>query len=1204
MNRLLITALACIAVSASQFSAVREAAAEEADAKHIEFFEAKIRPVLVKHCYECHSSHSKPARGGLLLDTRSGIRQGGDSGASVVPNDPDKSPLLEALRYESFEMPPKGKLPDSVIKDFETWISAGAADPRDGTATVRPSEINYEEGLKFWAFQRPVTPPLPDVSDSKRISNDIDRFVVAKLEAAGLASSKPATRRTLIRRAWFDLIGLPPEPEAVEKFLNDPADTGEAFARVIDELLESPHYGERWGRYWLDVARYGEDQAHTFKARRYPQGYLYRDWVVNALNDDMPYDRFLKYQIAGDLLNEPNQHERLAALGLFALGPVYYQDNGEKDKALADEWDDRVDTLMRGTQGLTIACARCHDHKYDPLSMTDYYGLLGVFASSKYQERPAVAPQVVAARAAADAQVKERQLDIDRFLSTASRDVRMKLIEEIPKYAVAGWKFLNQRKADPKNKKLSAKLAKEEKVSEELLKRWAAWLQAKPDSGAVKADRPYFTTWKTLIASQDAKTDLSKDADAIAAVSKLAETLKNQATTLLPKKSSLFQTFGENVAFVSQTDQAEVVPGVIPLGNLFDDSHQSTLNSALSTDKFKATPNNNSLGVDRVAAGWGTNIEIASGIQFNFSSIGSDGRAYGSIINDAWNTQGGIRTEGSSAGGNLPRTEQGIGMHANALITFDLEEIRRSGLIPSDRTMTFKVDRAGINDDAFGSNASAHIAVIVTKPHAKPEVYDAVLSATLNGKPAMIDENDRVYYLAGNLPDPISADGTFVSFNITLPPEARYVTLIATGAGSPDENSISSDHVVFSGARLEYEPVPGKLAAADSPKTDASIDSNSETDRIDATLLSELLSDKGLLAIPPKEAEQLLEEDAKAELKTLRATYEDRKKAAAAINVLMAHSLSDGNGNDMPIYLAGDPKKKGGVAPRAFPAIYTNGSREPFASKGSGRLELAEAIASPENPLTARVIVNRIWAGHFGAGLVRTVSNFGKLGERPSHPDLLDWLAVRFVESGWSTKALHRQIMLSATYQQSGEFNAKNYETDPANRLLWRMNRRRLEVEPWRDSMLAVAGTLDRTFGGKSMPLSNGNNKRRTIYGFISRHQLDDLLRLFDFPDPNITAGQRTVTTVPLQQLFVLNSEFMMTQARALADRLNRESNSDTVRLQRAYELLYSRPPTDDEISFGLQFLKDAATDNDATLKPMAQFCTALLGANEFSFVD
>lgn len=1167
-------------------------------AGQLEFFETRIRPVLIEHCYECHSGNTSNPKGNLRLDLKETTLTGGDSGPAVVAGKPMDSVLLQALKFEGLEMPPKGKLPDNIIKDFETWIQSGAIDPRTDAAPKKSTGIDYHQALEFWAFKRPVKSVPPEVSDSSWGRNDIDRFVLHSLEKNHLKPAPEADRRTLIRRVYFDLTGLPPEPEAVEAFVNDCSET--AYEKLIDGLLASPHYGERWGRYWLDLARYAEDQAHTFQARMYPQGYLYRDWVVRALNDDMPYNQFLRMQIVGDQFDGPEAFRHRPALGLFALGPVYYQDNGEQEKAQADEWDDRIDTLMRGTQAITVSCARCHDHKYDPISTADYYSLAGVFASSEYREVPAVSDDTVAARGAADREVQSVQLEIDTLLANEAPTARQKLTSKIPAYVNAAWSAIKSGK--PNDKEVTEKLANEQSLNHELLQRWVAWL-TKSDSADLNGNaRPDLAEWNSFL-SAFRTSGASENAQTV--VSEIAAKLLARAESLLPVRESLRRRFGDNYAFVSADDQMVVEPGVVPLGNLFDDKKGSLLSSALASDPFKAPATNGSLGVDRILQGWGGSAEIASGVRFDFHSIGSDSKSHGRITNDGWSEEGGIQTLGQRCSASIGRTEQGIGLHANALITFDLDEIRRAGLMPASQSMVFRVDRAGINDDSFGVGSSVHIAVIVSKPQSKPSEFDSIIAAYLDGKPAEIEENDAVYSFAGTMPPALTPDGTFVSFEIPIPADAKSITIAATGAQiSETENTISSDHAVLSNVRLTYDADPAQLAQN---SVGSDLQNLSETElkqrQSEAVFLSELFDDRGVLGLPANQIEPLLDGDPAKLLAEKKTRLESLKKDAAAIAIPVAHSLADGQSRDVRVYLAGDPKKKGDVAPRAFPAIFTAGQRQPFETQGSGRKELADAIASDSNPLTARVIVNRLWAGHFGTGLVRTLSNFGQLGERPSHPELLDYLAVSLMESGWSLKAINRQILLSSTYRQSSLGDAANLAIDPENRLLWKMNRRRLEVEPWRDAVLAVSGQLNPEVGGASSEL-NGNNRRRTLYGYISRHRLDDLLRLFDFPDPNITAGERSVTTVPLQQLFVLNSDFMMTQARALAERLEKEGGTDAERIDRSFRLLYGRQPTADEVQLAERFMTAAAAEKDNALTPLQQYCLAMLGTNEFAYVD
>jgi hypothetical protein len=695
-------------------------AGAEPTAQQIEFFEKKIRPVLVEHCYKCHSTSAKKVRGGLLLDSRDGLRKGGDSGPAVIPGDPAASRLLKALRYEDLQMPPAGKLPEQVIADFAAWIQEGAIDPRTGPVATA-SQVDFSAARRSWAFQPPQRHPAPAVQQASWPQRTIDRFILARLEEAGLKPTPPADRRTWLRRVSFDLIGLPPTPEEVQAFLADPAP--DAYEKIVDRLLASPHYGERWARMWLDVARYAEDQAHIVgndQSLTYPNAYLYRDWVIRALNADMGYDRFLCLQLAADSL-EPSDSVNLAALGFLGLGPKYY--DRRSLAVMADEWEDRVDVVGRGLLGLTVACARCHDHKYDPIATEDYYALAGVFASTRMYNRP-----------------------------------------------------LNEK------------------------------CEKKPDG------------------------------------------------------------------------------------------------------------------------------------------------------------------------------------------------------------------------------------------------------------------------------------------------EAKQ----------------------------------------------------------------------------PKDA---------------------------------MHIVREGKPTDLNIFLRGDVNTKGPIAPRHFLHVLCPADPPKF-RQGSGRLELAQAIVSRNNPLTARVIVNRVWGQFFGRPLVGTASNFGALGEKPTHPELVDDLAVRFMDAGWSLKWLDREIVLSSAYRQGSRAEARQTGTDPENRLLGRMPRRRLSVEAWRDAILSATGRLEDRIGGPSIDPANPDQHRRTVYSRISRLSLNPLLALFDFPDPNIHADRRVETTTPLQKLFVMNNPFMIREAEAFADRLSAladlsPSPAETF-IQQAYQRLFSRPATDAELHLGLEFLRQG--DNAQARR--RQYAQVLLATNEMLFLD
>lgn len=793
-----------------------------------------------------------------------------------------------------------------------------------GRAAPLGEYVISAEQRAFWSFQPIRDHQPPAVKTAGWIKKPLDAFVLAQMEQRGLHPVAAADRATYIRRLSFDLIGLPPTPEEVKAYLDDTA--SDADEKVVDRLLSSPHYGERWGRHWLDVARYAEDQAHTFQARTYPNGYRYRDWVVNSLNRDLPYDRFLMEQIAGDLLPDADPMERLPALGYFALGPVYYKDAGCAAKAAADELDDRVDTLARGLLGLTVACARCHDHKFDPIPQRDYYGLAGIFSSTEYREAPLVPQPVVEAYQAAQQKIKEQKEAVQKFLENEAPRVQEAYARQTAKVLAAVWQ-LQHPLAGQKPRR--GELAKQAEIPEWMLERWQKFLQ---DNNADRV--PQLKDWYALSAPSETETAAVPEA-----VQKIADAFQQEVLAALAAR----------------------------------------------------------------------------------------------------------------------------------------EEAR--------------------------------------KQHAE---------------------------------------------KVAAAPEAEKQKL-----GKPD----------FTGPHAELLKTLSK-------------------------------KDDGPAFIPRDKVDELLSGESARQCNELKAELKLREQNSPPMYAV-AHSLTEGKPANMRIYLRGNHQKPGPEAPRHFLSVLSTGEPAPFA-QGSGRLELAQAIVNPANPLTARVIVNRVWQQHFGRGIVGTPSNFGNLGERPTHPELLDYLAHWFQSNGWSLKKLHREIVLSATYRLGSSPDSKNAEIDADNRYLWRMNRRRLDVEAWRDALLAVSGKLDLTVGGPSANLASADNRRRTLYGSVSRHDLNPLLRLFDFPDPNITSEKRTQTTVPLQQLFVLNSEFLVKQAQALTQRLTTDANeSDTDRIRRAYLLLYGRPATEEEIQLGVAFVTAAPLpDEKSQLTPWQQYVQVLLGANEFTYVD
>ena len=872
------------------------------------FFSSKIQPLLAHNCFACHTASRL---GGLRLDSRESVLQGGKSGPAIQPGNPDNSLLIQAVSHmhPRLKMPPGGKLKDEEIADLRQWIAAGAVWPETPAGPAPKQYVITDAQRAFWSFQPVRKPPLPAVKREAWVKSPIDRFILARLEQNGLEPMAPAARHALIRRATFDLIGLPPTPEEVDAFVND--NSADAFAKVVDRLLASPHYGERWARYWLDLARYADGQLGASKDTPYANAFRYRDWVIQALNEDMPYDVFVKAQLAADVM-DGDREKLLPGLGFLALG---------------GSADERVDVTTKTFLGLTVGCAQCHDHKYDPVPTKDYYSLLGVFKSTQADEIALAPKETVAAWKEHKKKIDDLQEAIDDFIKKQGTELSEILAAKTARYMMAAWK--------------SAPAG--DGVNAEILRRWVRYLKD-PEK-----EHPFLKRWFALVSGHPAEAE----------VQKAAEDFQTLVAAIFAEKREI------------------------------DDRNYVKLGGAK--------------GVKNETTRQYTNLES----------------------------------------------------------------------LPIEK-----------------------------------------------------------YYLWRDLAsDPFMRNGT-----------------------------------LFPGG-VYYYGLPSTL------KRD--------------------FDTRGGEAPYMQDIDEWLSREWKEHLDGMRAELAALKKALPPQYPFL-HGIRDAaKPANARVAIRGDQSNLGEEVPRRFLQILCAGEPKAF-TKGSGRLELAEAIATADNPLTARVIVNRVWQLHFGKGIVRSPSNFGQLGERPTHPELLDYLAAQFIENGWSLKKLHREIMLSSAYMLSTDHSPVNYAKDPDNRLLWRANlRQRLDAEALRDSLLAVAGTLDLTAGGPPKAL-NEKNHRRTIYGYIGRTKPDAMLTLFDFPNPNNTSEQRTVTAGPLQRLFFMNSEFVHAQAKALAARLE---GTDAEKIDRAYRLLFARRPTDTEIAAGLSFL---GKDPGAWI----QYAQVLLSSSEFTAIN
>lgn len=924
--------------------------AAESDAPtsgQIEFFEKQVRPIFIEHCVGCHGIRKQES--GLRLDSREGFLRGGETfGALISSQDLSKSPLLDVLSYQSeIQMPPDKMLSEDTIAVLAKWLNLGAPWPTE----IMPTEPTFdirEAWAEHWATQPIRTPVVPQDDDLNLVRSPVDAFVRRRMKADGLYPSEVADPRTLIRRASYDLIGLPPTYTEVQEFEQElKLNPQSAFRNLIERLLDSPHYGERWARHWLDVARYADTKGYVRLQEQpnYYYAYIYRDYVVRAFNEDLPFDQFVLEQLAADKIQVGPDNRRLAALGFLTLGRRFTSNKH-------DIIDDRIDVVSRGLLGLTVTCARCHDHKYDPIPTEDYYSFYGVFASTREPSEP------ILLHSGGDAPVYHGEMS--EYL-----EKRKPLDELISKEHP---KLLDMLRADS-----------------------VRYLQA-----AVGGRKPFLVP---LPAAQ----------------------------------GELRQTFVER---------------------------------------------------------W---IEYIEG------TSGGHHRVFG-----PWHALANLETE------------------------------------------NFTVDARRVLDQLFAEEDPG--------------------------------QSNRRILNALSAQDLASMEAVAVVYGKTF---CRIHDLWKVKITETPTRTVFSDP--------GDEELRQVLYGVDSPFQ------MTPRDAIDDYLYD--------FDINKEIAQAYLDFDA-----WLISTEHAPQRA---------HVLLDASRPTEPrIFVRGNPERPGALVRRHFLSALDEHQAPASFLNGSGRLELAQAIISPDNPLTARVIVNRVWLHHFGVGLVATPSNFGLRAEPPSHPELLDYLAREFIDSGWSIKRLHRTIMNSATYQQSSRIkrSAGRHEKvgavgdapieevnrvakDPANRWLWRMNRRRLDFESLRDSMLLVAGRLDLSVGGRSIDFEDPKNVRRTLYGTIKRSSMPEIFEVFDFPSPDTHNAARSQTTVPQQALYLMNNPFVLEQADHLAAVVrDQEMVSTESRVKHLYKLVLAREPREKEIERTMRYVANKGS--------WSQLAQMLMVSNEFLFVD
>ncbi|MBJ44161.1 MAG: hypothetical protein CMJ80_12955 [Planctomycetaceae bacterium] len=994
-----------------------------------DFFEARVRPLLIKQCVECHGA--KKQEGGLRLDSRDGWMRGGDHGPPIIASQPEKSLLIQAVRYvdPSLKMPPTKRLTTQEIADLEAWVKRGAFDPRLEVATQTTTQMSIVQASTFWSFQPLKTPVVPHDASDRWSRNPIDSFVFAQLKKRELSPVPDADRRTLIRRATFDLTGLPPTPNEIKAFLDD--ESSDAFESLVDRLLDSKAYGERWGRHWLDVARYADTAGD---GADYPvrEAYKYRDWVIRAFNNDMPFDQFVREQIAGDILarrdsaDDPQRYaNQVTATGFLAIGKRYGYKAAPDYQHL--DFADVIDSIGRSLQGLSLGCARCHDHKYDPVSIKDYYALYGILQSTRWafpggeeQKRPAHFPPLVPPSQviAFETSKKDKLARLDGRLKKLKR----RQMEFDPNWNAGGSDLgfeaqkAGERPADP-------------------------WVESGPIEITPEAQSP------------------------------------------------------------------------------FDHVHPK-----------------GKLGV-RIGSGQPTD-----GLRYVFP----DGL----------------------------RATPGQKMH----FTVDFRSVTSS----EQGAFRFYLGRGVVQSLAIQCSATATEFAISNG--GKWETVRKIIP------------------------------GTWYTLQITIDPAQKTYSGVV---GTPDDLTQFSDKTVG----LDWDGV------ADCFICDAFGHVNAPActrDLDNIGLQTEPFNAPGSESVQPKATTPDREKEIAALVRNIDDLTGQRQMQAAEPAYEVAYGVSEADPVNAHIQLRGEPHRTSDEVSRRF-VEFLGGDPVPPNSTGSGRLELAEWITRPSNPLTARVFVNRVWLWHFGSGLVDTPSDFGSRGTRPTHPQLLDWLASEFINSGWSIKSLHRLIMKSRNYQLASVDNTANLATDPDNRWHWKYSRRPLDAESIRDAMLAASGRLDRNVP-QSHPFPDVNtwgftihhpfhavynSNHRSVYLMVQRNRRHPYLALFDAADPNQSVASRQATTTPTQALFLMNSPFVHEQANGFASRIAAESGDNLAKTLWAFETAYGRIPEDavvvGTIAFVSAYREKLAGQNNHDEKDTAAWSAlarVLLTSNAFLFVD
>ncbi|WP_231603121.1 PSD1 and planctomycete cytochrome C domain-containing protein [Neorhodopirellula pilleata] len=1185
-----------LGLSYAQAIAAEPLATEQpATSGQLEFFEREVRPLLVEHCYSCHSGTSEKLQAGLRVDSRAALLDGGDSGTAIVSGDADASLFIEAIRYESYEMPPKGKLSDDAIETFERWVEMGAPWPTGDSpveSNAAPEFDLTKRKVEHWAWQPVSAPELPDVRARAWPRAGLDQFILAQLEDAGLQPAADADRSALVRRIYFDLIGLPPTRQQLAEAMAD--ESSGSMARLVDDLLDSPHFGERWGRHWLDLVRYAESRGHEFDNDT-PNAHQYRDYTIRALNADVPYDQLVREHIAGDLLPAPRLNpergfnESILGTGFWFLGEwVHSPVDIRKDES--DRFDNMIDVMSKTFLGVTVACARCHDHKFDAISTADYYSLSGFLQSSDYRqvrfESIEKNRQVSAQLAQLDAKYQRQLRDLldaegvafPRQMSYLEDEAIIVDYGNVPQSQFMQDGFAFGRSS---HRQGVAYFDFEEPNSVRIASHGAAVSDA---------------FWNGL---QSINEGTVRNQSKVAALPKSGRTLRTPTFEL---RGGDFQSPNLETSTESRRHGESSLHSV---GNVSILVHGTGhVVACVDSHRLVAGPLHGETiqPIDAKEERWVTlNLKRYVGHRLHLEFVPApDAR-----LSVRMAVQG-------LDGDGLKEIQQRLAATTRPFEKYAAEAEAILGKTGSYKEQVFADFESGTYDgwsatgEAFGEGPQTletigsyqgkinGVGKYFVNSHNIRGGGDVQrgdnLTGTLTSRPFVIDFDKIQFWVGGG------AHREKTCVNLLVNGER---VLSTTGSNNNQMSLKSWDVRQFAGKEARIEVVDKHTSGWGNIG-------------IDHIVFLKHLDGSDANAGGNPAAQRIVD-----------AWRKERTELTAQVvrQSRLAPAMMDGTGEDDRVLIRGNSSKPGELEPRHF-LTAISGDEPMRIGAGSGRLELAEHINNPSNPLTSRVIVNRIWHHLMGRGIVPTTDDFGVLGQRPSHPELLDHLATEFVRDGQSIKRMIRRIVLSRTYQMSSHADAQAIQIDPKNMLWHHRPPKRLEGEIIRDTILALSGRLDpNPFGppvpihltafmdGRGRPGTSGpldGDGRRSIYIAVRRNFLSPFMLTFDTPVPFSTMGRRNVSNVPAQSLILMNDPFVVEQARKWAERVVQSGSSTQANVIAMYESALAREPTDAELQIALPFLGESTVDSVASetvIERWSHFAHALINTKEFIFL-